>query len=146
MASNRDNCEELKASQEAPDFFSKPIQKKDSTVSLSENDANSPKQFASVDPAKVGANQGGLDFAKQSEDDFFDPLEIPVQKRSLSNGDSFFQKEKQAQEDEAVSSDAAYRGKLAATASDPNSSGQQSSNSHEARAALRDSCKRGPSE
>ena len=37
---------------------------------------------------------GGLDFENEqsNEEDFFDPLEYPVQKRSLSNGDSFFPK------------------------------------------------------
>ena len=42
--------------------------------------------------------EGGLDFEKkeedmasqEDEDDFFDRLEYPVKKRSLSNGDSFF--------------------------------------------------------
>ena len=65
---------------------------------------------------------GGLDFENEqsNEEDFFDPLEYPVQKRSLSNGDSFFPK----QDEEALEG---VPEKLAATASDPDSSGPQSS-------------------
>lgn len=55
--------------------------------------------------------------ARNSEEDFFDPLEYPVKKRSLSNGDSFFPK----QNDNNVT--AAAPVKLAVTASDPDSSG-----------------------
>ena len=51
--------------------------------------------------------------ARNSEEDFFDPLEYPVKKRSLSNGDSFFPKQ----------NDNAAPTKLAVTASDPDSSG-----------------------
>ncbi len=90
------------------DFFDLPRQKKDSTVSLSENDANSPTRNiptsvptnAANNPASnaiVSGNDKVLDFDKKEEDrtsqdeeDFFDPLEYPVKKRSLSNGDSFF--------------------------------------------------------
>ena len=65
-----------------------------------------------------------------------------MQKRSLSNGDSFFPKS-QAADEEALQAENFT--KFAATASDPDSSGLQSSNSHEARAALKDT-NQGPSE
>ena len=88
-------------------------------MSLSENDANSPKQH-NADQAALGTGQAGFDFAQQNEEDFFNPLDIPVQKRSLSNGDSFFPKS-QAAGEEALQAENFT--KFAATASDPDSSG-----------------------
>ena len=104
----------------ANDFFDLPRQKRDSTVSLSENDANSPRGVTTVADAPVAP----LDFDENKEcsEDGFTPLQYPVQKRSLSNGDEFLTKKE---------SDKAEEEKLAVTASDPDSSGQQSTNSNE---------------
>ena len=88
--------------------------KKDSTVSLSQNDANSPRCAATTDTPMQP-----LDFENKDGEDFFTPLEYPVQKRSLSNGDEFFNKQSEVET------------KLAMTASDPDSSGQQSSLSND---------------
>lgn len=55
-----------------------------------------------------------------NEEDCFDPLQYPVKKRSLSNGDSFFPKQSNRELQDGI---AAYAEKLAVTASDPGSSG-----------------------
>jgi len=63
--------------QEGADFFDLPRQKKDSTVSLSENDANSPRGGgAAVDKqlsVDAPANGGAFDFDKagKADEDFF---------------------------------------------------------------------------
>lgn len=123
------------------DFFALKGQKKDSTVSLSENDANSPRMPATLQPKEkqISADPStltspaGLDFdpneqQEDNDEDFFDPLEYPVKKRSLSNGDSFFPQQHDTVLDQEIGQ---ATEKLAVTVSDPNSSEMQSSLSQE---------------
>lgn len=123
------------------DFFTLKGQKKDSTVSLSENDANSrrvpaalqPKEKQmSADPSTL-TSPASFDFQpieqlEANDEDFFDPLEYPVKKRSLSNGDSFFPQQHDTVLDQEIGQ---ATEKLAMTMSDPNSSEKQSSISQE---------------
>ena len=115
----------MQAERESPvtcDFFDLPRQKKDSAVSLSEHDANSPRPaiFLSKQNSAEPTVTNGFDFEKEdvADEDLFNPLEYPVKKRSLSNGDSFFAKKDDEDFKEALPD------KLAVTASDPDSSGQ----------------------